>query len=292
MGDLVGRHYPTSLALKAADHTYVECGTGKRGWSCWGGKEGGDELRRSAGSTIRANAIAGRDERAGVTCYLVNGVCHQAANRILLPAGITMDGVRGYKLSVAIFTVYGRPRGYFGRCNAPFEQHEEAAGDLPECLQPNAEPKPSENSDAIVDYKDRFYMDRVRSLYISAEKSNGGEDGLFDFAMMSFDLLVHLTLGRDLGTTKRNDLRSARSEFEEYRIEAEQRYADTGNLSAFADEFDRKTLELQEKFSEVLDEREYSRLLDLPRGDLIVISNPDILPPKPKSPASNARFQP
>lgn len=38
MGMLVVRHYPTKLFLKAADHTYVECGTGAQGWSCWGGK--------------------------------------------------------------------------------------------------------------------------------------------------------------------------------------------------------------------------------------------------------------
>ena len=41
MGTLIGKAYPTQMALGLADHTYVECGTGKVGWSCWGGKNGG-----------------------------------------------------------------------------------------------------------------------------------------------------------------------------------------------------------------------------------------------------------
>ena len=103
MGQLVAKRYSTSLFANLADHTYVECGTGGKGWSCWGGKTGGAELRRGVGSTKRADDIAGSDGRGGITCYLVNGVCHQAANRILLPAGITVRGARGYEVSEALF---------------------------------------------------------------------------------------------------------------------------------------------------------------------------------------------
>jgi hypothetical protein len=82
MGTLVVKHYPTALFANAADHTYVECGTGGKAWSCWGGQTGGAVLRQATGSTKRADAIAEPNERAGITCYLINGVCHQAANRI------------------------------------------------------------------------------------------------------------------------------------------------------------------------------------------------------------------
>src|SRR6266849_9846986 len=133
MGQLVGRRYSTKLFANLADHTYVECGTGGKAWSCWGGKTGGAELRRGIGSTQRADAIAGADERGGITCYLVNGVCHQAANRILLPASITVRGARGYEVSEALFGTYGRPGGVFGLCYAPFDQHAGTVGDLPAC---------------------------------------------------------------------------------------------------------------------------------------------------------------
>ena len=70
MGTLVTMHYPTSSFADLADHTYVKCGTGGKAWSCWGGKTGGTELRRSVGSTNQANAIAEPNERAGISCYL------------------------------------------------------------------------------------------------------------------------------------------------------------------------------------------------------------------------------
>src|SRR5262245_56550592 len=133
MGELIAMRYPIPLVANLADHTYVTCGTGGRSWSCWGGKTGGTELRRGEGSTRRADQIAGPDERGGITCYLINGVCHQAANRILLPAEITVRGARGYEVSEALFGTYGRPGGVFGLCKAPFDQHAATAGDLPAC---------------------------------------------------------------------------------------------------------------------------------------------------------------
>jgi hypothetical protein len=85
MGILIGKAYQTQMFFGLADHTYVECITGKEGWSCWGGKTGGREIVRGTGSTKQANVIATSNERAGITCYGINGVCHQAANRILWP---------------------------------------------------------------------------------------------------------------------------------------------------------------------------------------------------------------
>jgi len=138
MGKLVVMCYSTSLFANLADHTYVKCGTGGRAWGCWGGKTGGTELRRGTGSTKRADAIAEADERARIKCYLINGVCHQAANRILFPAGITVRGARGYDVSEALFGTYGRPRGPFGTCRSPFHKHAGITGDLPECVEARA----------------------------------------------------------------------------------------------------------------------------------------------------------
>src|SRR5262249_49242562 len=128
MGDLIAMRYPTELFANLADHTYVTCGS--KAWSCWGGKSGGTELRRGTGSTIRADEIAGANERAGITCYLINGVCHQAANRILLPAGITVRGARGYEVSEALFGPSGRAGATVELRKAPFDQPTGTTGDL------------------------------------------------------------------------------------------------------------------------------------------------------------------
>ena len=131
MGTLIAKKYPTKLFLKAADHTYVECSTGGKAWSCWGGKTGGTAFNSGTGSTRRADAIAESNEHAGITCYLVNGVCHQAANRILVSAGILVSTARGYALSQAVFGTYGRAGVW--PCSAPFNQQVGVTGDLPEC---------------------------------------------------------------------------------------------------------------------------------------------------------------
>lgn len=125
MGILIAKKYKTTMLLKLADHTYVECGAGRKAWSCWGGKVGGSEFNRGSGSTARANRIAEPNERAGITRYLIDGVCHQAANRILAPAGILVSAARGYGLSTAIFGVYGR---------STFNLHSGIKGDLNDCV--------------------------------------------------------------------------------------------------------------------------------------------------------------
>ena len=300
MGELVGLHRPTSLYHGAADHTYVECGTGARGWACWGGKSGGVELRRAKGSSMRANAIAGDKDRAGITCYLINGVCHQAANRILLPAGITMDGVRGYKLSLIAFGVFGRPYGYLGMCKAPFNQHEGVAGDLPECNPERESPrKPQTETGGVLDFEDPGFIARSLALYLAAAQGNTNREAVFAYITQHFELLLDLTLGKAITEFERDKLRRAQFDFEEQRADAEDRYSQTGDLLGFAKEFDAMTKELQVRFADTLDVREYRRLLDTSPDEHIVLSDPEIVARKPEPPAAptgatppNARFSP
>ena len=164
MGMLVAMHYPTVLALGAADHTYVRCGTGGKAWSCSGRENRGERLTQQFGSTNQADAIASRTSAPGVLCYLVNGVCHQAANRILFPAGIFVTGARGYGLSSAIFGPYGRPRGPLGHCKAPFDRHAGVVGDLPECVAPTSRAARK----ALDSSKERRYFGRVSAAYQGA----------------------------------------------------------------------------------------------------------------------------
>ena len=134
MGTLIAVKYPTKLFLKLFDHTYVMCGTGRVRWPCWGGSSGGTAFRSATGSTMRAALIAGADGRAGIACYLVNGVCHQAANRILSAGEATVRGARGYWVSTALYGAYGRSSGVAGTCASPFAQHLGVTGDLPDCI--------------------------------------------------------------------------------------------------------------------------------------------------------------
>lgn len=283
MGTLVIRKYPTKLFLKAADHTYVECGTGAKGWGCWGGKTGGDFLRSAPGSTLRADAVAEPDGKAGITCYLVNGVCHQAANRIVNQSGITVDGARGYSLSVALFGVLGRESALFGLCKAPFHRHPEVDGDLPECIEDvggrGKEDATASSNLGRHDFEDRGYMAAVQALYERAgENAVDDPERLFEREMAHFRLLVEHKFGsRDaLAASDHDQLMEARARFERRRLEAERELALYRNGMAFANTFDQLTLQFQDDVARALDGQSYSTLLDLSPDERIVLSDPDI----------------
>lgn len=298
MGTLIVKRYRTNMALKVADHTYVECGTGAKGWGCWGGKTGGITFRQAAGSTLRADAIAEVDEKAGISCYLFSGVCHQASNRILQAADKSVDGVRGYTLSVAAFGHYGREMTLLARCYSPLSKHLHVYGDLPECgdieLKKNRidlEPDDSE----LYDYRDSIYMSDVRSIYSRNSRfRDPSYQQLFESQMALFyALLGHRArrAGMELGRRKQQRVVKARERFEEGRMGAELEVSGFNQALEFANQFNRLTHRFQDDLAEALDSREYDALLGLSRDERFVLADPDILkdayvpPSGPRGPA-------
>lgn len=284
MGTLVVRHYPVK-GMKAADHTYVECGTGARGWGCWGGKTGGKFLRSATGSTKRADEVAKPNERAGITCYLINGVCHQAANRILDQSKITVDGAHGYSLSVSLFGVLGRKKGFFGLCKAPFDEFSAVTGDLPACVGDTIQPAGDDDGVSFNpgrrDYEDVRYMSEVRDLYyrMNAEALESAE-ALFEDQMQHFRLFVNHKFGYPQDRVRPSEYHRvmvARESFERRRLRAEERFVETQDGLAFVQTFDELTLEFQDELVQALDGEAYFRLLNLRPDERIVLSDPDIV---------------
>ena len=171
MGTLIAMRYRLALTANLADHTYVVCGDGTKAWGCWGDDGGGTALRSGIGSTRRADAIAGGQARAGIDCYLINGVCHQAANRVLLPAGITVRGAAGYDVSEALFGTYGRPHGLAGLCHAPFRKRAGIDGDLAPrparaaVLRPGPLSPAARADERPLRRRERRYLATVQALY-------------------------------------------------------------------------------------------------------------------------------
>jgi hypothetical protein len=270
---LVARKYPTRLVLGAADHTYVECGAGAKGWSCWGGKTGGSAFRQGAGSTRRADLIAGADEKAGIACYAINGVCHQCANRILFPTGALVRGARGYKVSEAIFGPYGRNRGPLG-CRAPFDQHPGVIDDLPECRIPDTAGEAAFETDP-----DRAYVRGVMEIYrgFDAFASNAlGEDRLVELHVALFTFMIRNSL-IDPEKAPLKDLQRARADEERGRIELEAGFLEEKvRLAAFVDASNALIVEFQKQLSKLLDPRDYTDLLGLLPGDFVELVDPEI----------------
>ncbi len=280
MGTLVAMHYPTVLAFGAADHTYVMCGTGGKAWGCWGGKTGGTVLRSGSGSTSQADAIAEPNERAGVTCYLINGVCHQAANRVLFPAGVFVTGARGYGVSLAIYGPYGRPRGPLGTCSAPFDHHAGVTGDLPECVAPG----PGITAAKVVPpAKERTYFQQVSVAYrdVGAFELQGArmENELADFMLDLFDYQIEYKLGANFDKERRGQLRDFRASAERSRIQLENQVVNQEiTVMEFVANSDLQAMSFQKQAANVLNPNEYEALFDLKHGEVIALADPAIVP--------------
>ncbi len=288
MGTLIAKRYPITLLANAADHTYVECGTGGAAWSCWGGKTGGTELRRGAGSTKRADCIAEPDERAGVTCYLINGVCHQAANRILMPARITVRGARAYWLSSALYGTYGRLG--FWPCRAPFYQHVDVTGDLPACAEAaDADAAPADdegNTDSEDESEESAaesqYLDEVVGMYAqasreaSADSASPAQAGEFNN-----ELFLHMASFRmraRLDAKVRSHLKQIHMRTESTRFGLESSLAeDKVGGREFVALLNEETVAFQNELASTLDDAAYKALLGLKRGETFVLADPEIV---------------
>ena len=98
------------------DHAYVISNIGQQ-WGCFGRDAGGLEICSGQGDSVFADCLSKPIHQplgaafplvyAGIK-YLITGVCHQAANRILHPAaGTLVAQARGYGLSVLLYGHYG-----------------------------------------------------------------------------------------------------------------------------------------------------------------------------------------
>ncbi|MEA9753726.1 hypothetical protein VDG64_00655 [Xanthomonas campestris pv. raphani] len=287
--------YPTALALYGADHTYVECESGSYAWGCWGGDSGGTVLRSSHGSTKRADLIAEPDGRANITHYLINGVCHQAANRILRPANITARDARGYLLSVSLFGVLGRPSAVLGRFKAPLYEHASAVGDLDVCLYQGMGVPPSQSLAekkliaATVELYKLYYPELVDASDTGGEQQETGQSWDISeakraatFQIKSFKLLVRYRYDitrRRVTLTQYHQMMKIREEFERSREVIEQEFVEGGRNGwlEFVRSFDALTQRFQEGLATILPEEDYKALLDISRDERIVLSDPAIV---------------
>jgi len=283
MGELIAMAYPTQLFANAADHTYVKCGSGKRAWGCWGGKTGGTQLRRGAGSTNRANRIAQPDEKAGIKCYLINGVCHQAANRILLSAGITVRGARGYSVSEAMFGPYGRVGTW--PCQSPLNQYSGITGDLPECLPtPTAaasQPKGARPL-SLADKLDWQYINGVLKLYGEAQPMLKAKavapDQAEDFHLKLFMYMAEFHLGSRLDKKLSNNIRKLRLKTERVRLKAERAFAEREMApNEFVDAINKATVDFQDEMANSMKPEQYESLFDLKPGEQVILADPSIV---------------
>lgn len=161
------RGHAISTLWGLADHTYVTCAAGYA-WPCWGRSAGGSIICAGAGSSAKANCLSWPGSTAGLV-YGVTGVCHQTANRILWPAGVTVHRAKGYWASVLAYGVYGTDTvAWLARLAACSG----TSGEIPECLPRAAgavKRSQKASADEMIklpgDAKDRALVKRIGALY-------------------------------------------------------------------------------------------------------------------------------
>lgn len=274
MGTLIAKALSTAAGL--AEHTYVECSAGKA-WGCYGRKAGGTELVRGAGSTDRADRIAEPDERAGITCYGVNGVCHQAANRILLPAGVLVKKARGYRLSYAIYGEYGIALPT-KKCHGLFRKHESVAGDLPACLFSGAAPPP-DDADEPSSGEDAAFLDLALRLNNALEESDRGPDAQLAFQLAHIELCGMYWVGRRFVGFREAVFR-IQVGFERTRQELQRRRLnDDLPPVGFLESMNVLTVNYQDAMAEALPRDVYEDLFQLDRDERVILCDLDVLRP-------------
>lgn len=89
-----------------AGHTYVISDKGHI-WPCHGRSSGGRLICGGLGNVDEAACLAQPDTEAGIE-YLNTGLCHQIANRILVPSNLTVfSGAPTLRALSFLYGVYG-----------------------------------------------------------------------------------------------------------------------------------------------------------------------------------------
>ncbi len=99
------RGLTTPISYLSWDHTYVESDCGWI-WRCWGSYTQGQPPTNGVGNSFLANCLSKPLGTAEIT-YGIDGVCHQTANRILLPTMTRVSSARGYNVSLYTYGDYG-----------------------------------------------------------------------------------------------------------------------------------------------------------------------------------------
>jgi len=282
MGTLIAMARGIRGVENLADHTYVKCAPGTKEWGCWGGKSGGRQIGKGAGSTERADKIAGTDERGGITCYLVNGVCHQAANRILLPTnGVLVTKAKGYAISSALYGPFGRV-GHWP-CRAPLHQHKKVKGDLEAC-RPKAMLKRRAGRALTADEKlDWVYAQEALALYAKAPKlamAAGVTGSTQDFQVELFMHMARFHMGRMMDGRLARSLRSARAQVERRFSSAIAKpafAASPASPGSLAQDVDKIAVQLQDRLGSILTPEQYETLLGVKRGEYVLLADPTIV---------------
>jgi hypothetical protein len=179
-----------------------------------------------------------------------------------------------------MYGTYGRPRGFLGLCKAPFHQHQDVTGDLPECVEPPEGP-PDFAVEAPAGGGEDEYLDSVIAMYEEISpalwSAEATREDLASFQLTLFSILVDYKLGRDfVGTAQGRRLHEIRLRIEEERYEIEEQFNNGVPVSEFVSQYNELITRFQHDVARAVDRRQYEALFELSPGEDVVLGDPRI----------------
>lgn len=242
--------YAIQMSIEVADHTYVA--SPSKVWPCFGRSEYGHEICDAMGDFDKCNELAGDNSHAEIK-YGRTGVCHQTANRILIPTQQTVHKAKGYSISTYFFGIYGTDAEKF------FEKHN---------IHPNIET--ADNYGA-----EKEFIMNVQNLY-------SNKDDAEDLATQELRLILKYRLGENSSicgnSVKMDKLVEIHKEFHTDKDRLIKELKKRKVISKdYANEINKKILDVLDKLSKELDQKEFEKVFGIKPGEKMIFVDPDIM---------------
>ncbi len=244
---LIGYAIKIPAAANQLDHTYVgyvenDPKNPIYSWKCHGRDKGGEEICRGNGDLRIADCLSHEDSNAGLI-YGVSGVCHQMANRILLPAGVIVSDAKGFGLSTFTYGIYGQlnpiffatlnPLALIAATKAAKKIRKEWSARKARCLKTKKSLSQPSGSKILSagGSPEQVFLQQVIDLHAGELTKSATEDNVFsikdkelgekELREKEFKLFMEYRLGEELNSEITELVLKAHSEFNEEKSKAD-----------------------------------------------------------------------
>ncbi|WP_044797571.1 hypothetical protein [Bacillus cereus] len=247
------RGYAINLRSSTADHTYVKSSDGCT-WPCFGRSEGGCEICVGSADSKVCNELAEPDSHADIT-YGITGVCHQAANRILLPTCKTVKEAGGYFASTFVYGVYGTDAQEF------FVKHQ-----IQPCTASTDSTKESE------------FIKNVQKIYTPLNMRINNNNSHIDLLDQEFVLFLEYKLDNNVNNTLSVKLKEIHTNFHKRKIELiNNLHNQKISPRDYANQLNKELSATLDKFAKELTVTEFKKLFNLMPDEHVILVDPEII---------------
>ncbi|MGB9928515.1 MAG: hypothetical protein ACPK85_08935 [Methanosarcina sp.] len=300
--------YKISTGMLGTDHTYVTSDKPSHAWPCWGRESGGKEICRGYGKFQVANCISQalplmKPGTAGII-YGVTGVCHQTANRILYPAGVTVSKAGGYWLSTVVYGIYGTTSLEFFTRLAICKASLHTAALKKEVSIQSIDADMKVQSNPIIDEPEKEYIKKIVALYteqmqtapslnsaIMSEESSLLQESKFEsvssmitneerYSLLGkeLELMLRFHLGDNLDTQIIKPVLKQQSGFLMEKEKMDREFYNAGfNIENYVKDVNNLFGDILINFPDIMGKSEYERIFNLsPSEKGFILIDPDI----------------